>query len=62
MKKILDKDKFKRIPWTVFVTIFVTVIAVLAVILAAVGAWQGGVLAVCALLLVVFVSVVIIRL
>lgn len=55
MGKTFDKEKFKRIPWTV-VAIFLV-----AVIVAAVGVWYGGVLSVCALLLIVLVSVVIIR-
>ena len=55
MKNIFDKDKIKRIPWTVVGVIFV------ALAVALVGAWQGGVLAVCALLLIVVVSGLIIR-
>ena len=55
MKKLFDKKKIKRIPWTVIVIFLV------AVGVAAVGAWQGGILSVCALLLIVLVSVVLIR-
>lgn len=61
MKKAFDKEKLNRIPWTVVGVIFVAVIAVITVIVAAVGTWKGGVLSVCALLLIVFISVVIIR-
>ena len=55
MKKTFDKETFKRIPWTLLAILFV------AVVVAAFGAWQGGVLAVCALLLIFVVSVVLIR-
>ena len=55
MKKIFDREKFKRIPWTVVAIIIV------AVAVAAVGAWHGGVLSVCSLLMIVVVSVVLIR-
>lgn len=61
MKKAFDKEKLNRIPWTVVGVIFVAVIAVITVIVAAVGTWKGGMLSVCALLLIVFISVVIIR-
>ena len=54
MKKIFDKNTFKRIPWTVVAIIFV------AVAVASVAAWRGGVHSVCALLLIVFLSAVII--
>ena len=54
MKKLFDKEKLKKIPWTVVGVIFV------AVAVASVGVWQGGVHAVCALLFIVSVSVVII--
>ena len=55
MKKKLDKTKIKRIPWTV-IGVFLIAVAV-----ALVAAWQGGVLSVCAFLLIVLVSGVIIR-
>ena len=61
MKKISDKKKLNRIPWTVVGVVFVAVIAVITVIVAAVGTWQSAVLSVCALLLIVLISVVIIR-
>ena len=55
MRKIFDIEKIKRIPWTV-VAIFIVSVAI-----AAVGAWQGGVLSVLSLLLIVIVSISIIR-
>ena len=61
MKKLINKEKINRIPWTVVGIIFVALIAVITVIVAAVGTWQSGVLSVCALLLIVFISIVIIR-
>ena len=54
MKKILDKENFKRIPWIVIGVILV------AIAVASVGAWQGGVISICSLLLIVFLSVLII--
>ena len=61
MKKIFDKEKINQLPWTVAGVVFVSAIAVITVIASAVGAWQTGVISVCALLLIVLVSVVIIR-
>ena len=61
MKRFFDKEKFKRIPWTVVSIIFIALVSVLTVILSAVGAWHGGVLSVCALSVIVCISVVIIR-
>ena len=61
MKKTFDKVKFNRIPWTVVGVVFVAVIAVITVIVAEVGTWHSAVLSVCALLLIVFISVVVIR-
>lgn len=55
MKKIFSKETLKKIPWTV------VIIFLLAVAVSAFGAWQGGVISVCALLLIVVVSVVLIR-
>ena len=49
MKRIFGKEKLKRIPWTVVGVIFV------AVAVASLGAWQGGPLSICALLMVVAV-------
>ena len=54
MKKKSDKEKFNRIPWAVIAFIFI------AVLVASVAVWQGGALSVCALLLIVVGSVVII--
>lgn len=54
MKKTFETKKFKRIPWTVAAIIFI------AVLVASIGAWQGGVLSVCALLMIAVLSVVII--
>ena len=61
MKKKFDREKFNRIPWTMVGVILVAVVAVITVIVSAVGAWQGEMLLVCSLLLIVFVSVVMIR-
>ena len=61
MKKMFDKGKLNRIPWTVVGVILVAVVAVITVILSAVGAWQSEMLLLCSLLLIVFVSVVMIR-
>ena len=61
MKKAFDKEKITRIPWTVVGVVFVAVIAVITVIVAAVGSWKSVVLSVCALLLIVFISIVVIR-
>ena len=61
MKKIFDKEKFNRIPWTVVGIVFVALIAVITVIVAAVGTWHSALLSICALLLIVLISVVIIR-
>lgn len=61
MKKAVEKGKNNKIPWTVVGVVFVAVIAVITVIVAAVGTWKGGVLSACALLPIVFISVVIIR-
>jgi sensor histidine kinase YesM len=61
MKQILDKEKINRIPWTVVGVIFVAIIAAITVIIAAVGRWQSGMLSICALLLIVFASILIIR-
>ena len=49
------------IPWTVVAIVFVALIAVTTVIVAAVGTWQSGLISACALLLIVFISVAIIR-
>jgi sensor histidine kinase YesM len=62
MKKVFDKQKFNRIPWTVIGVLFVAVIAVITVIVAALGTWHSVALSVCALLLIVFISIVVIRL
>ena len=61
MKKTFEKEKFNKIPWTVVAILSVAVIAVITVIVAAVGTWQMGVISVCALLLIVFISIAIIR-
>ena len=61
MKKTFDKEKFNRIPWTVIGVVFVAVISVITVIVAEVGNWHSAVLSVCALLVVVFISVAVIR-
>ena len=61
MKKTFEKVNFKKIPWTLVAIICVALIAVATVIVAAVGDLQDGVISACALLLIVFISVVIIR-
>ena len=55
MKKTIDKEKLKKIPFALIGVFFVTVVV------AAFGVWQGGVIAVCALLMFAVVSVLIIR-
>jgi sensor histidine kinase YesM len=62
MKKTFDKEKNNRIPWTVIGVVFIAVIAVITVIVAAFGTWHSAVLSACALLLIVFISVAVIRL
>ena len=52
---MFDKEKLKKIPWTVIVVFLI------AVPIAAFGAWQGKWISVGALLLIVFVSGMIIR-
>lgn len=61
MKKVVNKEKIKRIPWTVVGVIFVALIAVITVIAAEIGVWQGGMISVCALVIIVLVSIVMIR-
>ena len=61
MKKTFDKEKFNRIPWTVIGVVFVAVIAVIIVIVAAVGTWHSVVLSVCALVLIILISLAVIR-
>lgn len=61
MKRTSDKEKNRRIPWTVIGVAVVALIAVITVILAAFSAWNGSVLAVCALVPIAFISVMIIR-
>ena len=61
MKKVFDKDKLNRIPWTVVCIVLVAVIAVITVIVATVGTWNRAVISGCALLLIVIISVAAIR-
>ena len=61
MKKILTKEKLNKIPWTVVAIVFVALIAVTTVIVSAIGTWQSGLISACALLLIVFISLAIIR-
>lgn len=61
MKKTFENKKINRIPWTVVGVIIVTLIAVITVIVAGLGIWQAGVISVCALLLIVCISIAIIR-
>lgn len=55
MKKTVDKKRSKRAMWIVLIIFSIAVAG------AAVCVWQGGVLSVCALLLIVFISAAIIR-
>ena len=55
MKKIFVKEKFKRIPWSVIGVIS------FSVIVAAIGVWRGGVLSVCAHLIVVCICALVIH-
>ena len=61
MEKMLKKEKVKKIPWTAVGVIFVALIAVATVIAAEIGVWSGGVLTLCAILLIIFVSILMIR-
>ena len=58
-KKVNDKKVNKR-PWTVIGDIIVNTVSVITVIVAAIGVWQGGVIALCALLLILVVFAAII--
>ena len=60
MKKRVNKVSLKRKTGKIIGDILASAIAAISVAAAAVGAWQGGVLAMCALLLIVSVSAVII--
>ena len=51
MKKRFDREKIKRIPWIVIAVMTVAVAG------ASIGVWQGGVLSICALLVIVALSV-----
>ena len=55
MKKIFNKINIKKIPWSTVAILFA------AAVVEVFGAWQGGMISVCAMLLLVIVSVVIIR-
>ena len=55
MGKAFDKKQNKRIPWALIGVVF------LAVAVASLCVWQGGIISVCALFLVIFLSFVIIR-
>ena len=55
MKKIFNKINIKKIPWSTVAILFA------AAVVAVFGAWQGGMIAVCAVLLLTVASVVIIR-
>ena len=61
MKKAFEKEKIKRIPWTVIAIFSVAAIAVITVIMAAVGILQSSIISACALLLIVIISIVVIR-
>ena len=60
MKKRVNKVSLKRKTGKIIGDILVSAIATISVVAAAVGAWHGGVLAMCSLLLIVAVSAVII--
>ena len=55
MKKTVEKAKNKRIPWVAIFIIFVVFVP------ASLAAWRGGVLAVCAILLIVCVFALILK-
>ena len=61
MKKAFEKEKIKRIPWTVIAIFSVAAIAVITVIMAAVGTLQSSIISACALLLIVIISIMVIR-
>ena len=61
MKKTFEKEKLNKIPWTVVGVVFVALIAVITVLIGAFGTWQSAVISVCALLLIAFISVLVIR-
>ena len=61
MKKTVDKEKFNRVPQTVVGVISVAVIAIITVIISAVGTWRSAVISLCALLLILFITVAVIR-
>lgn len=61
MKKTFEKEKFNKIPWTVIGIVFVALIAVVTVVISSVGIWRGGLTSACALLLIIFISITIIR-
>ena len=61
MKKIFDKEKFNKRPWTLIGDALIVLLAVATVTVAAIGVWQGGVISLCSLLLIALVCGVIIR-
>ena len=61
MKKTFEKEKRNRIPWTVIGVVFVTVIAAATVIVSAIDVWQSSVISVCALFVIVCISIGVIR-
>ena len=61
MKKISKKEKLNKIPWTVIGVVFVTLIAVITVIATSFGVRKSGLISVCALLLIICISITIIR-
>jgi sensor histidine kinase YesM len=61
MKKMLNKEKLNRIPWTVVGVAIVAVIAVIAVVLAELGTWYSALISVCSIILIVIISIVLIR-
>ena len=61
MKKMFEKEKSKRIPWTVIGVIFIAIVAVITVIVSGLDAWQSAVISICAILLIVCVSIAIIH-
>ena len=61
MKKRFDTKKVNKKPWAVVGNVVVNVVSVITVMVAAVGVWRGGMLSLCALLLILAVFVVIIR-
>ena len=62
MRNTFENGKINRIPWTVVGIVSVALIAVITVVVSALGIRHIGMISVCALLLIVCISILIIRL